>query len=100
MEVVRQAHASVMADANSKGVLFGAQPLEPTSTATLVRMEGQKPMIVDGPYAETKEQLAGYYVLECKDLDDAIAWAARIPTACQGGAGCIEIRPLRQFPSR
>ena len=48
----------------------------------------------DGPFAETKEQLAGYYILECENLDEAIDWAARIPTGCKGAPGCIEIRPL------
>ena len=55
---------------------------------------------MDGPFAETKEQLAGYYILDCKDLDEAIAWAARIPTACKGASGCIEIRPIMALPSR
>ena len=59
-----------------------------------------KPLVLDGPFAETKEQLAGYYILDCKDLDEAIAWAARIPTACKGGEGCVEIRPIMGLPSR
>ncbi len=55
-------------------------------------------MILDGPFAETKEQLAGYYILDCKDLDEAIAWATRIPTGCGGSVGCVEIRPFRYPP--
>jgi hypothetical protein len=63
-------------------------------------MEGGTPLVLDGPFAETKEQLAGYYILDCKDLDEAIAWAAKIPSACKGGAGCIEIRPIMGLPPR
>ncbi|HUN67912.1 MAG TPA: YciI family protein, partial [Burkholderiales bacterium] len=66
----------------------------PTSTATTVRLRDGRPLITDGPFAETKEQLAGYYILDCKDLDEAIEWAARIPTGCKGREGCIEIRPM------
>jgi hypothetical protein len=83
-----------MAESTRKGVLIGAEPLAPTSTATTVRTENGKTLVIDGPFAETKEQLAGYYIMECKDLDEAIDWAARIPTECQGRQGCIEIRPM------
>jgi hypothetical protein len=92
---IRLAHASLMREATEKGVLVGAEPLEPTSTATTVRTQGDKVLITDGPFAETKEQLAGYYIIDCADLDEAKAWAARIPTRCQGGLGCVEIRPMR-----
>lgn len=99
-QLAEAAHWAVIDDATSKGVLHAAQPLKPTTSATTVRMQGDKPLVVDGPFAETKEQLAGYYLMDCKDLDEAIAWAARIPTACGGGAGCIEIRPLEALPQR
>ena len=56
--------------------------------------------MLDGPFAETKEQLAGYYILDCENLDEAIAWAAKIPTACKGEEGCIEIRPIAGIPPR
>jgi hypothetical protein len=69
-------------------------------TATTLRVQDGKSLVTDGPFAETKEQLAGYYILDCQDLDEALAWAAKIPTACAGAAGCIEIRPIREFPSR
>jgi hypothetical protein len=95
MATIANGHVRVMDEARSKGVLQGAEPLAPTTTATTVRLQNGKAMIVDGPFAETKEQLAGYYILECKDLDDAIAWASKIPTACGGLQGCIEIRPMR-----
>jgi hypothetical protein len=76
------------------GALRGADALHPTSTATTVRVRGGKLTTVDGPFAETKEQLGGYYLLECKDLDEAIQWAAKIPSAA---AGSIEIRPVVDF---
>jgi hypothetical protein len=62
-----------------------------------VRIENGKTLITDGPFAETKEQLAGYYILDCQDLDEALAWAAKIPTGCRGGIGCIEVRPIREI---
>ena len=97
---VRNAHWSVMQEATRKGVLLGAEPLAPTSTATTVRMQSGATLITDGPFAETKEQLAGYYILECENLDEAIEWAGKIPTGCQGGEGCIEIRPMPGITAR
>ena len=96
MEEIKRRHRAVQEEARQKGILIGAEPLQPTSTATTVRTEVGRPLIIDGPFAETKEQLAGYYILECRDLDEAIEWAAKIPTACQGGSGSIEIRPFLQ----
>ncbi len=93
-------HKAVMEDAARKGIFVAAEPLAPTSTATTVRVENSKALITDGPFAETKEQLAGYYILDCQNLDEAIEWAARIPTACKGGEGCVEIRPLPGIPGR
>jgi hypothetical protein len=90
-------HGAVMEEAGKRGIFRGAEPLEPTRTATTVRMEAGKPLITDGPFAETKEQLAGYYILDCRDLDEALEWAAKIPTACLGGAGCVEVRPIRSM---
>ena len=100
MDELRAAHRAVMDETRAKGIFQGAEPLHPTATATTVRIEGGKPLVLDGPFAETKEQLAGYYILDCKDLDEAIGWAARIPTACKGGQGCIEIRPIMGLPQR
>lgn len=65
--------------------------LQPVSTATTVRVRDGKTLTTDGPFAETREQLAGYYLIEAKDLDDALAIAARIPEAVRG---CIEVRPV------
>jgi hypothetical protein len=100
MESLKKGHWAVM-DATAKlGIFQGAEPLQPTSTATTVRIQNGKPLITDGPFAETREQLGGYYILDCKNLDEAIEWATKIPTACQGAAGCVEIRPIAHLPSR
>src|SRR5690348_16899305 len=88
-------HRAVQEETRQLGILNGAEPLKPTATATTVRYQNGRPLVTDGPFAETKEQLAGYYIIDCKNLDEAIAWAARIPTECQGRQGCIEIRPMR-----
>jgi hypothetical protein len=98
MRTVAAAHSSLMDEVRSRGILCAADPLQASSTATMVRVQDGDALITDGPYAETKEQLAGYYILDCKDLDEALAWAAKIPTACAGMAGCIEVRPIREFP--
>ena len=99
-ERIRAGHEKVIGEATRKGVLIGAEPLAPTSTATTVRHENGKVLVTDGPFAETKEHLAGYYIIECENLDEAIEWAAKIPTACQGREGSIEIRPMRWQSSR
>jgi hypothetical protein len=100
MDELKAAHWAVMDETRAGGIFQGAEPLHPTATATTVRIEGGKPLVLDGPFAETKEQLAGYYILDCKDLDEAIGWAAKIPTTCKGGEGCIEIRPIMALPPR
>ena len=99
-ERIMNGHWAVMQDAREKGVLLGVERLKPTPLATTVRIQDGKPLTLDGPFAETKEQLAGYYILECKDLDEAIDWAGRIPSSCKGIDGCIEIRPIDQIPRR
>jgi len=95
MARIREGHRAVMEETAGRGILKGADPLQPTSTATTVRVQEGKVLVTDGPFAETKEQLAGYYILDCHNLDEAIDWSAKIPTACGGREGCIEIRPLR-----
>ena len=72
----------------------GGNALQPSATATTVRLRDGKQLTTDGPFAETKEQLAGYYLVEVGDLDEAIAIAARIPCA---RFGCIEVRPISNF---
>jgi hypothetical protein len=98
MGAVAAAHGALMDEVRNRGILCAADPLQASSTATMVRVQDGDTLITDGPYAETKEQLAGYYILDCKDLDEALAWAAKIPTVCAGMAGCIEVRPIREFP--
>jgi len=73
------------------GVLAGSNRLQPISSATTVRIVDGKSQVLDGPYAETKEQLGGYYMIDVPDLDAALAWAARCPGA---GHGIIEVRPV------
>jgi hypothetical protein len=83
----------------AEAVIKGGAALYPTSTATTVRVAGGKGGDVitsDGPYAETKEALTGFYLLECADLDEAVALAARIPAAWDGA---VEVRPVIQFGS-
>ena len=76
------------------GHYLGGDPLEPTHAATTVRVRNGKPSTTDGPFAETKEQLGGYYLIEARDLNDAIQVAARIPGA---RAGSIEVRPIMEM---
>ena len=76
---------------HSRGQYLDASPLHPTSTATSVRVRDGKRLVTDGPFAETREQLGGYYLIDARNLDEAIGIAARIPMARQG---TVEIRPL------
>jgi hypothetical protein len=78
----------------ASGHRLGGEALEPTHTATTVRVRNGKITTTDGPFAETKEQLAGFYAIEAKNLDEAIAVAARIPPARYG---TIEVRPMREL---
>lgn len=73
------------------GVLVDSGPLQPPSTATTVRVRDGKRVLTDGPFAEIREQLGGYYVLQCDDLDTVVDWAAQIPSAKYGS---VEVRPL------
>jgi hypothetical protein len=75
----------------------GGNPLQPTNTATTVRLRGGKRETTDGPFAETREQLGGYYLVDAKDLDEAITLAERIPAA---RTGSIEVRPIMPMPSQ
>ena len=83
---------SAWADEMAKrGVLLGGERLRPTPDATTVRVRESEVLTSDGPFAETKEQMGGYYVVDCKDLDEAIEVAAKLPGA---RAGSIEVRPI------
>jgi len=73
------------------GVLAGSNRLQPTATATTVRIANGKSQVLDGPYADSKEQFGGYFIIDVPDLDAAIAWAARCPAA---GHGVVEVRPV------
>jgi hypothetical protein len=76
------------------GAFKGSNRLQPTATATTVRVVEGKSQVLDGPYIETKEQLGGYYLIEAPDLDAAISWAARCPGASHG---IIEVRPIWRY---
>jgi hypothetical protein len=79
----------------SNGQFLATAPLQPTSTATSVRVRDGKRLVTDGPFSETREQLGGYFLVEAKDLDGAIGIAARIPGA---RVGTVEIRPVIEIP--
>jgi hypothetical protein len=89
-----EAYMAYGAEVSKRGVFQSGAALMPTNTATTVRLRGGKILTTDGPFAETKEQLGGYYLLNCKDLDEAIELAAKIPAAPDGS---IEIRPVMEF---
>jgi hypothetical protein len=85
------------ATAGAAGVMVGGEALQPTSTSTTIHVNGGKGgelLTADGPFAETKEVLGGFYLLDCKDLDEAIQWAAQIPGAWHGR---VEVRPVVDF---
>ena len=73
------------------GAIAGSNRLQPTSTATTVRITNGKSQVLDGPYVDTKEQLGGYFLIDAPDLDSAISWASRCPAA---GHGVVEVRPI------
>lgn len=87
-----QAATSAMADS---GVLVDSGPLQPPSAASTLRVRSGKSLVTDGPFAEIKEVIGGYYVLDCADMDEALRWAATIPAARYGS---IELRPLMVMP--
>lgn len=82
-------------EVRQNGVFEAGQPLESVSTATTVRVRDNQIQISDGPFAETREVLGGYYLLDCKNLDEALEYAAKIPTARYGS---IEVRPIMSLP--
>ncbi len=85
-----EAYARFTQDIVKSGHLKGGDQLKPSSTATTIRRGEGKSMMTDGPFAETREQLAGYYIVEARDLDEAIAIADRIPVT----SGAVEVRPI------
>ena len=91
-EMIRE-HGVLMRELEAAGKYRTSNALGPVETATTVRVREGKTLLVDGPFAETKEQLLGYYLVDAKDLDDALAISARIPDA---SVGSVEIRPIRE----
>jgi hypothetical protein len=91
MEGMAAAYSAYTEALKKAGVLLGANRLRPTSAATTVRTTNGKSQVLDGPYAETKEQLGGYYMIDVPDLDAALSWAARCPAATHG---VMEVRPV------
>src|SRR5437899_2977140 len=89
-QAASQAWYGLSKEIEAAGVLVSNLGLSPVADATTIRVRDGKTLTTDGPFAETHEQLGGYYVLECKDLDEAVGWAARIPTVKYGA---IEVRP-------
>jgi hypothetical protein len=91
MGAMHQDYLKFTQEIKDSGHYIGGNPLKPSSTATTVRVRDAKRVVTDGPFAETKEQLGGYYLVESKDLDEALGIAARIPGARRGS---IEVRPI------
>jgi hypothetical protein len=89
------AYRAYMEAMTKAGVLKSSNGLHPTSAATTVRVTDGKTQVLDGPYADTREQLGGFHIIDVEDLDAAIAWAARSPTALHG---TVEVRPVRRVP--
>lgn len=87
--------AGLARDINASGQYLGASPLHQTATATSVRVRGGKRLVTDGPFAETREQLGGYYLIDVADLNEAIGIAERVPGA---RFGTVEIRPVMEIP--
>ena len=91
---VMEAYGAFGEEAGQAGVILAGEGLEPTSSATTVRVRDGERMLTDGPFAETKEQLGGFYLLECNSLDEAIEWASKIPGA---SSGSVEVRPVMNY---
>jgi hypothetical protein len=79
------------------GVIRAGEGLEPTASARSVRVRDGRASITDGPFAETEEQLGGFYLLECGDMEEALRWAEKVPAAKDG---VVEVRPVQEFPER
>ena len=89
-----QAYGAFTQELRDSGAMVAGDALEPTETATTVRVQNDETLTTDGPFAETKEQLGGYYLIEAGSLDEAIEWAAKIPGARHGS---VEVRPVMVF---
>lgn len=91
---VMQAYYAFTQEIEESGAMLGGEALMPTNTATTVRIREGKALVTDGPFAETKEQLAGFYLIKCANLDEAIEVASKIPGV---KTGSIELRPVMEF---
>jgi hypothetical protein len=89
---VMQGHAMTAQRLSERGMIRGGEPLQSVATATTVRVRNGETLATDGPFAETKEQLAGFYLIECDDLDQAIEAASKVPDAAFGS---VEVRPVQ-----
>jgi hypothetical protein len=94
MERENAAYAVFTKEVRDRGVMEGGEALQPTRTATTVRVQDGRTIVTDGPFAETKEVLGGFYLLNVKDLDEALELAAKIPAAARGS---IEVRPIMEL---
>jgi hypothetical protein len=92
-QAVNQEYMAFTKDIIDRGLMKGGEALRPTSTATSVRVRNGDTLTTDGPFAETKDQLGGFYLVDCKDLDEAVEVAAGIPDARRG---TIEVRPIME----
>ncbi len=92
LEAMTQAFMAYGQEIEAAGVVRGMERLAPSTSATTVRGKDGSAVTTDGPFAETKEQLGGFFVIECADLDEAISWASKIPSIPAGGT--VEVRPI------
>jgi hypothetical protein len=95
-DTMMKGHGEFGAEAGAAGVVAGGEALQATSTATTIRDKNGSDVITDGPFAETKEQLGGFYLIDAANLDEALKWAAKIPHP----GGCIEVRPVVDFSAQ
>jgi hypothetical protein len=93
MEEVLQAYGRFYQDVSERGMFQGGDPVQPSSTATTVRRRNGSTQTAAGPFTNGQDQLSGFYVLDCKDRDEAVTYAAKIPAA---SAGAVEVRPIAQ----
>ena len=94
---VVEEYLALTAELKERGAYVGSNRLAPIASASTVRVRDGEGVVTDGPFAETKEQLGGYYLIEVDSLDEALEWAARLPTARRGS---VEVRPVRPIPTR
>ena len=93
-EALFHAYNAFYEDVTGAGKFVAGDPLEGSATSTMVQVRNGETLATDGPFAETKEQIVGYYIFDCEDLDEAVEWAAKIPSATTGG---IEVRPIMKM---